>query len=87
MSDTPPVIAPIGEESKEAVAEEAKPVDAATSVPVTEAGTKIPSSPPKESLFDKFALFKPKDKAPEAEVKVSRQSPRSSSITDAKVML
>ena len=73
MSDTPPVIAPIGEEPKEAVVE---PVDAATPAPVVEAGTKTPSSPPKESLFDKFALFKSKDKAPEAEVKVSHQLPR-----------
>jgi len=85
VSDTPPVIAPIGEEPKEAVAEEAKPVDPAVSVPVVEAGTKTPSSPPKESLFDKFALFKSKDKtlvatpAPEAEVKVSYQFPRLSS--------
>ncbi|KAF8418022.1 Pleckstrin homology domain-containing protein [Tirmania nivea] len=69
VSDTPPVIAPIGEEPKEVMAEEAKPVDAATSAPVVEAGTKTPTSPPKESLFDKFALFKSKEKAPEAEVK------------------
>ncbi|KAF8440129.1 Pleckstrin homology domain-containing protein [Terfezia claveryi] len=69
VSDMPPVIAPIGEEPKE---EEAKPVDTATPAPVAEAGTKTPSSPPKESLFDKFdkfALFKSKDKALEAEVK------------------
>ena len=72
MSDTPPVIAPIGEEPNEAVAEESKPVDVATPAPAAEAGTKTPSSPPKESFLDK--LFKPKDKAPEAEVKVSQTS-------------
>lgn len=69
VSDTPPVIAPIGEESKEVVAEGSRPVDAATPAPVIEAGTKAPSSPPKESFFDKIALFKSKDKSSETEIK------------------
>lgn len=58
VSDTPPVIAPFGEESKE-TPEEAKAVDAAPPPPVG-TGAKTPSSPPKESFLDK--LFKPKEK-------------------------
>ncbi|RPB28263.1 hypothetical protein L211DRAFT_833239 [Terfezia boudieri ATCC MYA-4762] len=77
VSDMPPVIAPIGEE------EEAKPVDTATSAPVAEAGTKTPSSPPKESLFDKFALFKSKDKALETEVKKEELSETKPEETEA----
>lgn len=61
VSDTPPVIAPIGEEPREATAEETKPVEASTSAAPVESGAKTPSSPPKESFLDK--LFKPKEKA------------------------
>lgn len=61
VSDTPPVIAPIGEEPKEATAEETKPVEASTSAAPVDSSAKTPSSPPKESFLDK--LFKPKEKA------------------------
>ncbi|KAF8474690.1 Pleckstrin homology domain-containing protein [Kalaharituber pfeilii] len=61
VSDAPPVIAPIGEET----AEETKPVETSPAPPV-DTGAKCPSSPPKESFLDK--LFKPKEKGPAATV-------------------
>lgn len=75
ISDTAPVIAPIGEEQKpaEAPVEEVKPVEETPAV-VAPAAAATPASPPKDSFFDKF--FKPKDKTPATTPAVTADVPK-----------
>lgn len=82
VSDTPPVIAPIGEEQKPTETEESKPIEAAG--PATVDIAKSPSSPPKESFLDKFGLFKSKDKAPAAAAAAPEPEAKKEDVVETK---
>lgn len=83
ISDTAPVIAPIGEEQKPleaAPVEEAKPVEETAAVATPVAAT-TPATHPKESFLDKF--FKPKDRTPAATAVVAADGPKKEEIIEA----
>lgn len=82
VSDTPPVIAPIGEEQKPIETEESKPIEAAG--PATVDIAKSPSSPPKESFLDKFGRFKSKDKVPAAAAAAPEPEAKKEDVVETK---